>query len=71
MCNKTPLHIYVKQEEIWATIDYKEVPKDSQRQIVIMTKTRANEIMENLSILEKDYPNTLENLKNKNNGSTK
>ncbi len=71
MCNKTPLHIYVRQEEIWATIDYKEVPEGSARQIVIMTKAKANEIMENPSILEGEYPNTLQNLREKNNGNTK
>lgn len=69
MCNKTPLHIYLTQENMpWATTDYKEVPNGSVRQIVITTKEEANKIMENLSILEDNFPNTLSHLRKKNNG---
>lgn len=67
MCNKTPLHIYLTDENLpWATTDYKEVPNGSVRQIVITTKEEANKIMENVSLLDGEFPNTMEHLRNKN-----
>lgn len=67
MCNKIPLHIYVTKEENlpWATTCYKEVPRWVSRQIIITTQEKASNILENLSLLETEYPNTLYNLRRK------